>query len=361
MQINLLGFRCFIDCRTLTALLLFIILSGVTVQAQKLPTALKKNTPLSPTNRADYEAIANAYKQPGGRTKENRNNLISLAITQIDLNFGFYQRHRRIGRDLFETVIDILEIGASTAISITGGARPKALIGEGLTFVQGSRDKVNKNLRLMDLQILFNTMIKKRAQVQQRILGRLTDTVEQYPFEQAYIDLVDYYQAGTMDTALSDLAAETGNSAVAAQEELDKAKKKAGIVGVLTDTEIKNSNDNFKKAEVIMQAFVDAKDAANPLVLTARQNDILKNYRLIYDQIQADDNLREISNKLPDKFTSAADLPSKTRITRILNDLSDRKSVSAADYDFYLLQMNGAVRGKTFNDTFAGILDANKP
>lgn len=356
----------FLDHRSVFSSIGFLVLVFLTsvfataIQAQQLPIALKKNTPLSPINRKSYEEAAQQYQTETGKTIANRNRLIAMTISQIDLNFGFYQRNRRIQRNLFATVVDILEIGASTAISITGGARSKALIGEGLTFVQGSRDKINKNLRLQEQQIFFNKMIEKRADVQKRILGRLNNSIVDYPFELAYVDLVDYYEAGTMSSALADLAADTGSSASDAQNQLRKAKENAGVAGKLTEDERTQQIENFRKIESMRQAFIDAEDANNPSALTAKQKEVIKTYRLIYNQIQADDSLREISDKLPDRYTKPTDQTTKARITKIVKDLGENKEVSDLDYDFYLLQMSGAVKGKIANQTLAEILETNK-
>ena len=195
---------------------------SMSAMAQKKPIALQSTTSLSAISKAEYEAVATSYR--GRRNEQDRNRLIYMAISQIDLNFRDYQRKRRIGRDLFETVMDILEVGAVAAVSITNGVRSKAIINDGLAFLKGSRASVNKNLRLLDLQILFNKMREDRAVVMQRILDNVDDPIESYPFERAYMEIVDYYIAGTMDNALSSLASETGKAADKAESDLERKK-----------------------------------------------------------------------------------------------------------------------------------------
>jgi hypothetical protein len=193
------------------------------VTAQKLPIALKSKTSLSPVNKSEYEAAAEKYRS--NPNEVNRDRLIFLAVTQIDLNFREYQRNRRIGKDLFNILMDILEIGATTATSIVNGTRPKAIINYAATFLQGSRASVNKNLHLLELQILFNKMIENRSKIMAIILNNVEKPASEYSFERAYIDVVAYFTAGTMDSALSSLAADTGAQAQNAEAAL--ARKKA--------------------------------------------------------------------------------------------------------------------------------------
>ena len=191
------------------------------MQAQKKPVALGSNAPLSPAGAEYYGEVANAYKKDiadgnAARALLDRNRLMYLAIDQMDLNFYDFQKSTRKKRAFFQTVLDILEIGASTAISITNGERAKTLIAEGLGAVQAGRTSINKNFALKDTQILFNKMVAKRAQVLGQMLIKSVQGVDQYPFEAALIDLIGYYRAGTFDGALENLNIDTGSEAAAA-------------------------------------------------------------------------------------------------------------------------------------------------
>lgn len=188
------------------------------IKAQKIPIALQKESGFSPVNAVDYKKLADDYLKD--RSMEKRNRLIFLAVGQIDINFGNFQKKKRKRNELFQTLVDILEIAASTAISITKGERAKTLIAEGLGFVQGSRNSINKNLRLLELQILFNKMVAKRAIILKGIANKTALTDEIYPFEVALVDIIAYYQAGTIDGALTNLANDTGSEASDATRDL---------------------------------------------------------------------------------------------------------------------------------------------
>ena len=213
-----------ICCTLMSGLLLVTILgTGSESYGQKKPFLLNADTPLSPINKNYYKEVALRYQQ--APSQEDRDRLIFMAVSQIDINFRAYQRSRRIGRDLFQTLLDILEAGAVAAVSITNGARAKSVINDGLAFVKGSRSSVNKNLRLLELQVIFNKMRENRAKVLMRILENVKEDDDDYPFERAYLDIVDYYIAGTMDDALASVAGDTGTDAKKAEDDLLKTKQ----------------------------------------------------------------------------------------------------------------------------------------
>jgi hypothetical protein len=216
---------------TMIGVVFLCLISIAPAMAQKKPVALEANTELSPASKDYYAEVAKAYKADISAGNANqalvdRNRLIYLAVDQMDLNFYDFQKNTRKKRALFQTILDILEIGASTAISITNGDRAKTLIAEGLGAVQLSRMSINKNFALKDTQILFNKMVSKRAQILGTILTRSVQPVSQYPFESALIDLIAYYRAGTFDGALENLNIDTGAEASEATAVVEQLKIK---------------------------------------------------------------------------------------------------------------------------------------
>lgn len=204
-------------------LILFCLCNSPVTRAQDLPIALRSNSELSPISPAAFRILADDYLRAYGSRSSNmpsaiqaRNRLIFATVDQIDLNFYNYQKKTRHRRAFFDTLLDILEIGASTAISITNGERARSLIAEGLGFGQLSRAAINKNFSLGETQILFNKMVSKRAQILSVILPKTVQDVNQYPWEAALIDLLGYFHAGTIDGALENLNIDTGAEAAQA-------------------------------------------------------------------------------------------------------------------------------------------------
>ncbi len=213
-KIKNLNYLAFIITLVLCATLSF------SVKAQKIPLVLQNDSVLSPVGAYNAEAIA--YRNMP--SKDSRNRLIFMAVSQIDLNFGHYVKNKRHHNAFFQTVLDILEVGAATAISISNGERAKSVIADALGFVQGSRTKINENLRLLEQQVLVNKMIEKRSLALIVIYEKINNPIDQYPFERAYIDILAYYEAGTTDSALSSLATDTGSNAKIAEQKLREVK-----------------------------------------------------------------------------------------------------------------------------------------
>jgi hypothetical protein len=235
--------------------------------AQKVPIALKKDALYSPTNAAEYKRVAEAYKKSG--SMQDRNKLIYMAIAQIDLNFGNFQEKKRKRNELFQTLVDILEIAASTAISITKGERPKTIIAEALGFVQASRTSVNKNLRLLELQILFNKMVAKRGEILQGIATKAALPDSSYPFEVAVVDIIAYYEAGTIDGALTNLATDTGREAsnatralptlrIATKKQVDEAIDIDNFISGLIKKAEKGDADAIAKIKSGLRKYAEA-------------------------------------------------------------------------------------------------------
>ncbi len=222
----------------------------------KLPFAIRDNSLMSSVNVANYQKVAIDYETQ--RTIELRNRLIFMAVSQIDLHFRSNERKVRHRNRLFQTVINILEVGAATAISITNGERAKTIIADGLGFIQGSRDSINKNYKMVERQVLVNKMVEKRAKVLATIYERVDLSDEKYPFERAFIDLLDYFEAGRLDSALSELAKDSGSSAVNAEKALNDAKIKADIRLSSSSDQIRVSKANSK----IVQAVANSENAA---------------------------------------------------------------------------------------------------
>jgi hypothetical protein len=217
---------------------------------------LSNKSVLSPVET--YNKAAAEYEAKP--TQANRDKLVFMAISQIDLNFGQYIQGKRHRNSYFQIVIDVLEVAAATAISITNGERAKSIIADGLGFVQGSRSSINKNLRLLEQQILVNKMIEKRSIALAVIYDKINQPVDQYPFERAFIDILAYYQAGTTDSALSSLATDSGKSATDAETALAKAKIKrdAGIRLAPTKAQIATSMANREFVDKLVKNYDEA-------------------------------------------------------------------------------------------------------
>ena len=254
--------KTILNLRVLMIAIAILLGSSTFVLGQKKPSILKKGFKFSARNKDHFKKLAVEYKNSACtkdpsctpaealKAEKIRNKLILLSLAQTDYNFRNYRRKGRIGNNLFQIAMDILEIGASTAVGIINGERAKSVIGESLTLLQGARATAVKNLRLLERQILYNKMIAERSKVKQQIFLNIKKPITEYPFEFAYLDLVDYFLAGTMDHALASLDQSTSESAAKAEKDLAAIKTKVGLGPVTSKdfeliAEIKTSVDSI--------------------------------------------------------------------------------------------------------------------
>jgi len=347
--------------------LLTCLIASTKVQAQKTPSIFKseggdKSKSTSANNLTYLNDLESQYRNATDKEEKKRirNELVFIGVEQVDTVFNDFRKKSRTRNDTLQFLFDFLEIGASSAISIVKGERPKSLIGEALSLFQGSRSSFNKHYRLLELQTLFNKMVANRSKKLLQIYDNLNQDAVQYPWEKARSELKEYFFAGTIDDALNTLSIDTGAEAKPLQERAERAKR-LGIRGAPTQKELKNLQDNLKKIAAILTAHENATeslktetDTTKKQALQKKQQDILKDYRNIYDQIDATSELRTVLESLPDEY--AGDPEVKARLEKILSDLKAKRDVSADDYDFFLTKFSGAVSGKNLNDLFAKVL-----
>lgn len=202
--------------------LLTCLTSFINVRAQKTPPILKDDES-SAFNRERIKTLqATAIGANTEDARLARNKLIAITVEQVDTAFNDYRKKSRKRTDTLSFLFDFLEIGASSAISIIRGERAKTLVGEGLSLFQGSRSAFNKDFRFLERQILFDKMVAKRSQKLTDIYKKLDEDTATYSWEQARVELREYFFAGTIDEALSSLSRDTGTEATQSIKELAK-------------------------------------------------------------------------------------------------------------------------------------------
>lgn len=361
-------------------ILLICLATSITVQAQKKPPILTDKK----ISAYDVEAIktlatAAADTTNPGAAKLARNKLIAITVEQVDTAFNDYRTKSRKRTDLLNFLFDFLEIGASSAISIVGGARPKALIGEGLSLFQGSRSAFNKDFRFMEKQILFDKMVALRSQKLAAIYRKLNDEVLQYPWEQARSELRDYFFAGTIDEALSGLSRETGAQAQSAEADLRTAKINAGI-----QVEVSAAQMSAHAAyQALIAPIVAGFDAQQKIIDVENEKPAAQRVQATIDNATAEQN--KLTAKLKTVFVKVSENPilrpilPKIAESRPGNTLSDSQKQRIAgslqnalenkgDFDDYLRVLQN-LRGLVVdmlptnpapNDEFRKLLEANQ-
>ena len=125
-----------------------------------------------------------------------------------------------IGRATQNILADITELGAGVAGNITNGERAKTIILAALTAFKGGRKSIDLNFfREKTTEILISKMRASRSRVETKISKGLTGNVGAYSLDESLGDLINYFNAGSLTSALVELADQAALDAKVAKEE----------------------------------------------------------------------------------------------------------------------------------------------
>jgi hypothetical protein len=154
-----------------------------------------------------------------------RNQIAYRVMGDIEINYAKFEMSLTTQRAGFETGADTLQLGMSAAATLVGVTDIKNMLTASLTAFQGTRTSLDKNFfREKTTESIISQMRASRKTKQAQLITNLgTRDVASYPWEAAWIDLVGFYYAGTVPSALVDIANTTGTNAEAATKDLNAA------------------------------------------------------------------------------------------------------------------------------------------
>lgn len=142
--------------------------------------------------------------------KIRRNELIEDALPFIDEAYMDFITALQSGRDRDNFVADVIELGTTGAVGITKGTRPLQILGVALTAFRGGRHSADLNFyKEQTTPVLINKMDGNRAKVRATILNREKEEIGTYSMGAAVGDIVEYYNAGTLVRAFTELSKDT--------------------------------------------------------------------------------------------------------------------------------------------------------
>lgn len=192
------------------------------------------------------------------RAKTVRNELLEEALPYIDYAYIDFINDIQRGRDRGNFVADLVELGTSGAIGITKGERAIQILGVALTAFRGGRRSADLNFyKDQSTPILISKMDGNRAKVRATIISREGDEVDKYPIGAAISDIVDYYNAGTLVRAFTELAKDT---AVQTKQSEDKVLELKGVQ--ITPEATQGQRDFSVAAQKILEGL--RKDLKDP-------------------------------------------------------------------------------------------------
>lgn len=245
--------------------------------------------------------------------------MISRIRADIEANYREYETLLFAGQAGFNVWSDTVELALSLATTVAGDKGAKTVLGAVLTAIKGERLSIDKNFfREKTSEMIISKMQANRDRVKNRILDKMVKLpADSYTFEEALVDLIEYFNAGTLQGAIVSLANEAGKDAV-------EAKKGTEAIEVFRTA----TSKEVVSLEAIRSGFDELLTSWKPV-----QTDATKS-KPILDK--AKNALRELG--VPFKETDSGQT-----IFELLN-VQIRKVVTEADRENYLKKLADAFR-----------------
>jgi hypothetical protein len=158
-----------------------------------------------------------------GKAQIYRNEIVHAGLGFIDDNYNQFENDLFVGRATSNIGFDLTELGVAAATGITNGERVKTILAIALTAFKGGRKSIDMNLfRERTTEVIAQKMRGSRSKILQGIYQGLALPVSRYPLGAAIDDLINYVYAGSLNSAMLELAQDAGenakNARAAAQE-----------------------------------------------------------------------------------------------------------------------------------------------
>lgn len=270
-----------------------------------------------------YDQAIDADPPDLGKARLYRNEVVYQAKQLIDLNYNDFENDLFVKRATSNVLMDITELGASAAAGFTNGERVKSIIAIALTAFKGGRRSIDLNFfRERTTEVIVLKMRASRGRVLQRINQGAGLDVASYTLASGIDDLIDYLNAGSVNSALLELAGDTGAEAREAREVAADLKispflneaQRATIATIRDSSEkiIENTNsaDSGMRAKGERQLNAVLTELGFPaadLAKTVQEKLALFQQRLITARKSSDQDTLDKMRKALDKALAEAD------------------------------------------------------
>ena len=167
-----------------------------------------------------------------------RNKVIRAYLTAIDSQYFQFRSNLGLEGRGGGLGFDLLTLALATAGSLSMGAAPELAAAAGVAT--GSRGAITKNLLFeKTLPAIFASMDAARLRQHSRIVDKMSQSVGDYPMEEAWNDLQTYQVSGTFDDAVAQVTDRASADRAAARAAFNRANgiacdAKADIVPLRT-------------------------------------------------------------------------------------------------------------------------------
>ncbi len=277
--------------------ILVISATGCFRVAPKMPPPLASQAPINystgalDADVAKYRAFVERPDLDAAKTQ--RNQIAYRIMAQIDSAYGAFEQRLSTRRAGAQTSADAALLGLTAATTLAGTSDIKDILSATATAFQGTRISFDKNFfEQKTTEALVSQMRASRKTLQAQILRSLSNRdVTSYPLESAWSDIISYYYAGTIPSALVDIASKAGNDAVNADQNLKKTTKE---LTPATPEQAKQSIEIRSEYEKLKKQVASA-DSAQAAAETIRK--ILTAAHIPFDSTASPSALLEILNQ----------------------------------------------------------------
>jgi hypothetical protein len=216
--------------KLMLALTLFFVLNGCSTISGTPKSPLEYSDSDPNSNSHDTEAVINLYSKEFAAKalqiatnqsntdpskieidKSERNKLISMALTIMDVRYAEFINSTESWRKNKEMLTDIVELSMNLAGTAVGGAGTKTILAAISAGVNGINGSIDTNYFYeKTFQSLVAQMNADRKDVLVSITKGKQCSIEEYQWSDAVHDLVDYYNAGTLLGAISSIQKDAG-------------------------------------------------------------------------------------------------------------------------------------------------------
>ena len=187
-------------------------------QTNRLGNPFAPPSPLAASVVAKWEKELANTDVTAIETRKDRNDLVYRLIFLSDYRFNRYESDLMLGKATRDSFIDMSMFGlnaASTLITPGSATKMLAAVAGGLGF---SRATVEKNFYLNHAApVLMGKMRALRTEKLNEIVKNLSRGIDDYPASLAIIDVLDYYNRGTMIGALQAISNDTAVQTIKAE------------------------------------------------------------------------------------------------------------------------------------------------
>ena len=207
------------------------------------PTPPKIHAPAMTSYPAsDYRGDVNSYRiaisaKDYTQARILRDQIVYRTLADIESTYGRFEVRLTTSRATESVLADTAQLGITAATTVVGASDVKDILAASLSGLQGTQLSIDKNFfREKTTESLISQMRADRKNLEAQIVSRLANqdvipttdpttkaNIAAYSLDAAWIDVTQYYYAGTVPSALVSIATATGKNASEAATTLSKA------------------------------------------------------------------------------------------------------------------------------------------